>query len=554
MKRFLYFVSILTLVSLILSACTLGSVQPSATVVPDATEPPAAATEAPAVTEVPTLAVEPTEALVTIDLAGPPMEVGSKYPYVDGTILVAVPGGPFTMGYNSADNPVHEVTLSEFWIYSTKVTNSQYALCVQTGKCSPPEAINSPLFGNYRYINFPITGVNYDQAASYCTFVHGRLPTEAEWEKTARGPDGNLFPWGDGAPVCDLLNYKFCKGKTTSVNDYTKGVSYYGAFDMSGNVREWAADWYSPTYYNESPTADPLGPELGEKRSVRGSSYQDSADPSISAHRFSLKPTENLPDLGFRCVVEDPTYFAPMCTQLAYIGTGPVGEEANCTPEVKCNDVSIAQAPNCTGDPAYVKYTIVTFDLAATPPDGWVYDAPGCAPLGGGTPTQQKFQCDPGAVGPAKAEGTCVDVKSCVSACPLHYTKVGDVCQWDGSGTIGKECIEGTTYDPLTQCCSATPGSPVNFNICPAGYYPVGGSCVANPPALEEKIIQEIQFVDKCSPPVPGGGCDPNTDPACQPQACNVDPLSCGPKGLAFDAGLCCCGIKPTNGGPFVCR
>jgi hypothetical protein len=483
------------------------------------------------------------------------MEVGSKYPYVDGTVLVAVPGGPFTMGYNSADNPVHEVTLSEFWIYSTKVTNAQFALCVQSGKCSPPDATNNPAFNNYRFINYPVTGVNYDQAASYCTFVHGRLPTEAEWEKAARGPDGNLFPWGDGAPACNLLNYKFCTGKTTSVNEYPKGLSYYSAFDMSGNAREWVADWYSPTYYKESPALDPLGPELSEKRSVRGSSYQDSADPSISAHRFSLKPIENLPDLGFRCVVEDPTYFAPWCQALGYIGTGPLGEEANCTPEVKCNDVSISQAPNCTGAPAYVKYTIITFDLAATPPDGWIYDAPGCSILGGGTPVQQKFQCDPGPVGPVTVEGTCVDLKSCVSACPIHYTKVGDVCQWDGSGTIGKECIAGSTYDPLTQCCTSAPGSAVDFNVCPAGYYPLDGACVANPSKVNETIIQDVQFADKCSPPTTGDDtCDPATDPACQ-QSCTLAPNVCSQYGGAFDAGKCCCVYRagPTAG-PFACK
>ena len=131
MKRILTLVSIVALASLILSACNLPLAGDSSTPAPDATEPPANVTEPPAnVTELPAT-------LVPINLAGPPMEVGSKYLYVDGTILVAVPGGPFTMGYNSADNPIHEVILSDFWIYSTKVTNQQYMLCVQSGKCSP---------------------------------------------------------------------------------------------------------------------------------------------------------------------------------------------------------------------------------------------------------------------------------------------------------------------------------------------------------------------------------------------------------------------------------
>ena len=127
MKRFLAFVSIIMGISLTLSACNIPTS-------PIATEAPAQITEAPIVaTEAPVVATEPPAAtdapLVTINLAGPLMELGSKYKYVDGSILVAVPGGPFIMGYNAADNPIHEVTLSDFWIYSTKVTNQQYALC-----------------------------------------------------------------------------------------------------------------------------------------------------------------------------------------------------------------------------------------------------------------------------------------------------------------------------------------------------------------------------------------------------------------------------------------
>lgn len=563
MKRFIYFISIVTLASIILSACA-GDAEPSATALLAATEPPAA-TEAPAATE-PAAAVDPTATLRTIDLAGPLMELGSKYLYVDGTTLVAVPGGPFIMGYNSADNFVHEVTLSDFWIYSTKVTNSQYALCVQTGKCSPPDPLNSPTYNNYRYINFPVTGVNHGQAEEYCAYVHGRLPTEAEWEKTARGPHGNLFPWGDNAPACNLLNYKFCKGETTAVNDYTEGVSYYGAFDMSGNAREHAADWYSSTYYNEAAALlkDPLGPAFGEKRSVRGSSYQDSADPSISAHRFSFKPTENLPDLGFRCIVEDPAYFAPLCSQLAFIGTGPNGEEANCTPAVKCNDVSITQGENCSGEPAYQKYTIVTFDLADTPPDTWSRDVPGCTELGGGTAVKAKFQCDFPGPFTATTEGDCTDTASCVSTCGAHYIKVGDECQWDGSGAIGTECIAGTTYDPLTQCCAAAPGSGVNYTVCSAGFYPVDGHCYENPPKIEETIIEAVTFIDVCAPPPPGDDttgddgddtCGPNDPyyPTClTPVACTLTQPLCG--NLKFDPSQCCCLITPAAGGPPVCR
>jgi formylglycine-generating enzyme required for sulfatase activity len=553
-NRFIPFTYIIIFV-LLISGCNLGSTppaelaeEPAQTGLPQSTE-----------TQISLLPETSTPELVTVDLAGPPMEVGSKYTYVDGTILVAVPGGSFIMGYNFADNPIREITVGDFWIYGDKVINKQYAYCVEQGECSAPDPIKNPDYGDYRYINFPVTGVTYAQAADYCTFVHGRLPTEAEWEKTARGPEGNIFPWGDGAPNCNLLNYKFCEGRTTYIHQYEEGISYYGAFDMSGNAREWAADWYDPKFNTDlaSLISDPLGPLDGEKRSVRGSSYQDSADPSISAHRFSLDPIETLPDLGFRCVVEDPTYFAPWCEQLAYIGTGPNGEEANCTPSVLCNDVSISQgvACECNGVPVsdevtceepqiYEAYTIVTFKLDNTPPLGWTYDVPGCSTISGEmTPTQDKFLCNPGAVGPAEATGICIDGAACVSTCPSHYNKVGDTCVWDGSGTIGTACLPGTTYDPLTQCCSATDGSAVDFGLCPAGFYPLDGACVSDPGAVHEHVLQPIIFDEECKPSTwEDPGDDEGDDDVCP----YPNPNSC-PRGTVWDQ-KCSCVTPSTNG------
>ena len=520
MKKTFYFISVVTLMSLILSACNL----PGSPVIPvtgstETAEPSANVTET-AVT------------LAPIDLAGPPMELGSKYPYVDGTILVAVPGGTFIMGYQGEDNPVHEVTVSDFWIYSTKVTNSQYALCVASGKCPAPDEKNNPLWGDFSHANYPVTGVNYEQATEYCSFVHGKLPTEAQWEKTARGPEGNIFPWGDEAPACTLLNFLSCVGKITPINDYKDGVSYYSAFDMSGNAREWVLDWYSPSYYSQSPATDPLGPEIGEKRSVRGSSYQDGGDSSLAAHRFSLRPSENLSDLGFRCVVGDPLYFAPACEQLGYIGSGPNGEEASCTPSVKCNNVSISQAPVCTQ--RLQPYTVVTFNLADNPPDGWSYDVPGCTPISG----EAKFVCNPPGPFTAKAEGSCEGSNTCESTCPEHYIKEGDVCKWDGSGTAGTECIAGMTYDPLTQCCSAAPGSAVSYNLCPAGYYLSDGICYADGSYTKDTESLNVVF-NSCEPPKETGGGGPGT--GLTPAACT---LTCGSCQIV-DPSTCSCVSDP---------
>lgn len=538
MKRFLLLVSVLTMLSLVLGACGPSDApveEPAATEAP--VEGSAGMSEQP--TEVPT-----DVPIKTVDLAGPPMEVGSKYLFVDGTVLVAVPGGEFTMGYNFADNPERKITVGDFWIYSTKVTNRQYALCVAAEKCTPPNPEDAPKYGDIKFTNFPVTGVTHEQAAAYCGFVKGHLPTEAQWEKAARGPEGNIFPWGNGAPNCSLTNYALCKGQTTSVNDYPEGKSYYEAWDMSGNAREWVADWYSPVYNVENPVADPLGPDMGQKKSVRGSSYADSANMTIAAHRFSLDPEETSEDLGFRCVigeVDPSTLFAPWCELTGYAGMGPDGTPGSCMPDTKCNDVSITVNQECNPQ-TYTPYTIVTFNLSNNPPDGWTYDAPGCNSIDQ-TPTKDKFLCTPPGGGTATATGSCTDTASCVATCPMHYNKVGDKCVWDGSGTSGTDCLPGATYDPLTQCCTAAPGSGVDFGFCPAGYYELNGVCLPSPKGIAPAVptvSANIGFAT-CTPPTDKPG-EPGDDPdepgeTPDPGGC-VDPGNCQ---YGFSTVTCSC-------------
>jgi hypothetical protein len=282
------------------------------------------------------------------------------------------------------------------------------------------------------------------------------------------------------------------------------------------------ADWYKNDYFKDGPAEDPLGPEFGQKRSIRSSSFADSGDFAISAHRFSLVPVETLPDLGFRCVVEDPTFFAPLCTQLAYIGTGPDGSEAECRPDVLCNEVgvSISQLPCTVGDPS--AFTIVNFSVDPAAYPDHTKNAPGCA----AGPGAMQFTCESGVAGsPATITGACKDTATCDPVCQPHYTLVGDTCQWDGTGTSGTECIAGTTYDPVNQCCSATPGSGADYTVCPDGMSKIGGICVVDPAGVVDSDSEPITF-DSCSPP-PDIPCDPATDPACPPPGGDDDDDTC---------------------------
>jgi len=167
--------------------------------------------------------------------------------------------------------PEHDVDLDAFWIMKTEVTNAEYAGCVAAHACTPPanQRWNDPTYAQH-----PVTNVNWNLANQYAAWVGGRLPTEAEWEKAARGTDQRIYPWGNTESSDQLLNYNNATGDTTPVGSYPDGVSPYGALDMAGNVEEWVADWYSATYYATSPAKNPLGPDTGTRfRVTRGGSF-----------------------------------------------------------------------------------------------------------------------------------------------------------------------------------------------------------------------------------------------------------------------------------------
>jgi formylglycine-generating enzyme required for sulfatase activity len=484
-KRARHVLSVLLIGITLLSACNL----PAADSPGEPNQPPAE-TEPPVLTEVP---IQPTEipTLITVpDLGGAPMEVGSKIQYVDGSILVAVPGGKFIMGHGGEDNPEHEVTVSDFWMYRAKVTNSQFGLCVAMGKCAPPNTEKNSDYGDPLKANHPVTGVAYDQAASYCSFVNGRLPTEAEWEKAARGPDGNIYPWGDATPDCELANYGTCEFKTTSVIEHPEGQSYYEALDMAGNTYEWVADWYAKNYYNESPTEDPLGPDLGNTRSVRSSGFNSPAYETEAARRFAFNPIFQLSDLGFRCVVEDPTYFAPMCTALLVYGddAGSGAPSGGGAPSEVCPNVDIVQNPYCNG-------LLPVTNIELIGPSDASFDPDGCVPTG--NPNQ--YACQPPG-GTISVKADCQQSLPGDPVCPMGFTQQGNQCISQGGAGA---CLPGYNYDPNLQCCTATPGqdSTVPLPQCPIGTYYVPGQnvCAPYPAKGIVSVVESVGFLN-CIP------------------------------------------------------
>ncbi len=534
MKRLSLIVSTVTLLSLALTTCGKGipTTQATLTEIPVTLTTPteALATETPPPTEVTTPTAD------VIDLAGPPMVVGSKFMYIDGSILIAVPGGEFIMGYGGFDNPQHKVTVSDFWIYRSEVTNQQYSACVAAGTCSTPNLEDNKIYQDPRRSNDPVVGVNWEQAQTYCSWVNGHLPTEAEWEKAARGPDGNIFPWGNGGPNCDLLNYDYCVGQTTSVVEHLDGMSYYEAFDMAGNVFEWVSDWYQANYYGETPIQDPLGPEIGSRRSVRSSSYQSGADDSIAARRYSSKPIDHRADLGFRCVVQNPTYFAPFCkSPLVYGLDGDGNPVPGSDVKEDCPTVDFNPGPNC--GPNYSPVTNV--NPVVSPPDS-SFDPPSipASCVGGPSP----YICYPPG-GTVSVTVYCSVPVVGEPTCPPGTTQSGDQCKSKG---ISGQCPAGSTYDSSNKCCTPIGGDDLSFKFCPTGTYYANppGICVPYPASGSKTYSYDIEFVE-CGKRK-DQGCDPTIDPNCdkcpdgQTYQCIPNP-QCVPTRICTLPDVCSC-------------
>ena len=258
----------------------------------------------------------------------------------DSMVQMYVPAGEFEMGSNAYDDekPIHAVTLDAFWIDQTEVTNAMFAeFVLATGYETDAELDgDSYVYQDGEWNNLsgadwqhpqgpanslsgledhPVVHVSWNDAQSYCEWTGRRLPTEAEWEKAARGADGRKYPWGDQDVAGNLLNfadrnldvgwadtnvddgYEF----TAPVGSYPAGASPYDVFDMAGNVWEWVADWYDENYYGDSPSSNPEGPVSGNYRILRGGSWGNNDRDVRSANRRWNSPDGSRRYLGFRC-------------------------------------------------------------------------------------------------------------------------------------------------------------------------------------------------------------------------------------------------------------
>lgn len=264
----------------------------------------------------------------TIEPTFTPFPNSTRQP--DNMEMVFIPAGKFIMGSDEGEpeeGPAHEVNLDAFWMDLTEVTNRMYRLCVEAGSCDPPMETGSYTRARYHanplFADFPVIFVDWEMANAYCQWAGARLPTEAEWEKAARGEDALTYPWGADWDVGSRKRLNFADKNnpemasdfsaddgyhdTAPVGSYPAGTSPYGIHDLAGNVWEWVADWYDPYYYLNSPLHNPLGPEGPTPeislRVLRGGAWV-AANQAVfhTYNRNGLEPSKSSSSVGFRCV------------------------------------------------------------------------------------------------------------------------------------------------------------------------------------------------------------------------------------------------------------
>lgn len=525
----------------------------------------------------------------------PPTEAPMVLTGRGGGSIIYIPGGVFVMGSDenepgseSDEQPKHRVNVSGFWIQQTEVTNDQYAQCVAEGECALPAIQNDPEqethYDDPAYANHPVEGVTWFQANGYCDYLGGRLPTEAEWEKTARGLMAYTYPWGADDPDCDLTNQEGCNSPETTdpIGTRDKGLSPYEAFDMAGNVGEWTYDWYTPSYA-EAAQANPYGPQLGELKVWRGGGYGESGHDLRTANRNALDPSDYLPGLGFRCVLsaQEEIAYAPFCqpTYTAFCNPGggmdggldrpdrpEIGEEPD--PRVTgfgCPQRGIVEVSVDLGLPSADGYTMTvngqTYTDCFTLPEfpGRLYCKGPAAPQGaivevtvcqtgetqGGSPNPSLVAYQPAAGEPGGLIAYQPASNSLVAFNAFQ--------QQTAPGNTDDYCPQGYTYNPLTGECAydeTQTGCPdgwtwnANLYRCEPG--PDGGGCPEGS-AYDPELQRCVTDGDDC-----GEGFYLTHLPGLDQRSCEPETHDDGgglcPLGYFYDRSINCCSPIPETG------
>lgn len=227
--------------------------------------------------------------------------------------MTLIPRGEFTMGsHEHADEAAHQVVLDPYYIDKYEVSNARYKEFISAAGHPAPAYWDDPRLSKP---NQPVVGVSWNDATAFCKWESKRLPTEAEWERAAKGPEGdNHYPWGHKLDSTKA-NYGQNVGRTMPVDSYPDGVNGFGVYNMAGNVFEWVSDWYDPKYYKQSVALNPQGPEKGYNfanqgpvKVLRGGSWLAPETSLHTSHRFWNQPENNSygVGLGFRCAKSAP--------------------------------------------------------------------------------------------------------------------------------------------------------------------------------------------------------------------------------------------------------
>jgi len=237
--------------------------------------------------------------------------------------MVLIPQGSFEMGSRKSlreldpvaifqadrhmlgpEDPAHEVILDAYYIDLYEVTNADFKKYLEaTGSKTLPRYWKDAHFNQPTQ---PVVGTTWKEAQACCQSKNKRLPTEAEWEKAARGKRPVKYPWGNEEPDKTRLNFNNQIGKTSPVGSFPEGKSDYGVFDLSGNVAEWVQDWHFPEYYLFSPKENPPGPDKGHYKIIRGGNWKNNAEDVRLTYRNAIVPKARSKTVGFRCVADAP--------------------------------------------------------------------------------------------------------------------------------------------------------------------------------------------------------------------------------------------------------